>query len=111
MGIPGAMPHRARLTVDLSALARNFGTLVTVAAGAEVAPVIKADGYGLGVKRTSEALWAAGARSFFVARLDEGEALRRSLGPTRPARIYLLDGLVPGTTERVRKSASTWTPA
>ena len=107
MGIPGAMPHRARLTVDLSALARNFGTLGGIAAGAEVAPVVKADGYGLGVKRTSEALWSAGARSFFVARLDEGEVLRRSLGPTRPARIYLLDGLIPGTTDRIRKSGLT----
>ncbi|MFM8374846.1 MAG: alanine racemase, partial [Phenylobacterium sp.] len=49
-------------------------------------------------------LWDAGARAFFVARLDEGEALRRALGPARTARIFLLDGLVPGTAERVRRS-------
>jgi len=98
------MPHRARLTVDLAALDRNFRTLSAVAAGAEVAPVVKADGYGLGAARVSRRLWESGARSFFVARLDEGEALRKDLGETRPARIFVLDGLVPGTAERVRRS-------
>jgi len=98
------MPHRARLTVDLAALDRNFRTLSAVAAGAEVAPVVKADGYGLGAARVSRRLWESGARSFFVARLDEGEALRKGLGETRPARIFVLDGLVPGTAERVRRS-------
>lgn len=98
------MPHRARLTVDLSALDRNYRTLCAVAAGAEVAPVVKADGYGLGAARVSRRLWESGARSFFVARLDEGEALRKGLGETRPARIFVLDGLVSGTADRVRRS-------
>jgi alanine racemase len=98
------MPHRARLTVDLSALDRNYRTLCAVAGPAETAPVVKADGYGLGARQVSLSLWEAGARSFFVARLDEGEALRRSLGPGRPARIFVLDGLVPGTADRVRRS-------
>jgi alanine racemase len=98
------MPHRARLTVDLSALDRNYRTLCAVAGPAETAPVVKADGYGLGARQVSLSLWEAGARSFFVARLDEGEALRRALGPARPARIFVLDGLVPGTADRVRRS-------
>ena len=98
------MPHRARLTVDLSALDRNYRTLCVVAGPAETAPVVKADGYGLGARQVSLSLWEAGARSFFVARLDEGEALRRALGPARPARIFVLDGLVPGTADRVRRS-------
>ena len=98
------MPHRARLTVDLSALDRNYRTLCVVAGPAETAPVVKADGYGLGARQVSLSLWEAGARSFFVARLDEGEALRRALGPARPARIFVLDGLVPGTADRIRRS-------
>jgi alanine racemase len=98
------MPHRARLTVDLAALDRNFRTLCDAASGAETAPVVKADGYGLGAIRVARSLWDAGARSFFVARLDEGEALRRGLGALRPARIFVLDGLVPGTADRVRRS-------
>jgi alanine racemase len=98
------MPHRARLTVDLAALDRNFRTLRETASGAEVAPVVKADGYGLGASQVSRRLWESGARSFFVARLDEGEALRKGLGDARPARIFVLDGLVPGTADRVRRS-------
>lgn len=98
------MPHRARLTVDLAALDRNYRFLSGIAGGADVAPVVKADGYGLGARRVGVSLWESGARSFFVARLDEGEALRRALGPGRPARIFVLDGLVPGTAGRVRRS-------
>ncbi|MFN7303083.1 MAG: alanine racemase, partial [Phenylobacterium sp.] len=99
------MPHRARLTVDLSAIDQNFRTIAEAAAGAEVAPVIKADAYGLGAARIAASLWKAGARTFFVARLEEGEAVRRCLGSDREARIFLLDGLIPGTEDRVRRSA------
>lgn len=98
------MPHRARLTVDLAALDRNFRTLSALAGGAETAPVVKADGYGLGARQVALSLWEAGARSFFVARLDEGEALRRALGPERPARIFVLDGLIPGAAGRFRRA-------
>ena len=63
------------------------------AAGAETAPVVKADGYGLGAVPVACRLWAEGARSFFVARLAEGEALRSGLGAERPAAIHVLDGL------------------
>ena len=98
------MPHRARLTVDLSALDQNYRTLAALAGPAETAPVVKADGYGLGSRQVALSLWEAGARAFFVARLDEGEALRRALGPARQARIFLLDGLIPGTAHRVRRS-------
>ena len=103
------MPHRARLTVNLAALERNYETLVRIAEGAEVAPVVKADGYGLGAAPSARSLWNAGARTFFVARLDEGVALRRALGDPRPAagspdaRIFVLDGLVPGTAPRMRR--------
>jgi alanine racemase len=45
-------------------------------------------------------LWAEGARSFFVARLAEGEALRATLGAERPATIYVLDGLTDGAAPR-----------
>jgi len=90
---PAAQPL---LTIDLDALAANHAALVRQAAGAEVAPVVKADGYGLGVAPVARRLWAEGARSFFVARLSEGETLRAALGPGRPATIYVLDGFTPG---------------
>src|SRR5258705_8636012 len=46
-------------------------------------------------------LWAEGARSFCVARLSEGEALRAALPPERPATIYVLDGFTAGSGPRL----------
>jgi alanine racemase len=87
-----AEPAAARLAIDLDALAHNYAVLKEEAAGAEVAPVVKADGYGLGAVPIGRRLWAEGARRFFVARTEEGEALRSGLGRERPAEIYVLDG-------------------
>ena len=92
---------RARLTIDLDALAANYRWFVQQAVGSEVAPVVKADGYGLGVAPVARRLWAEGARSFHVARLEEGEALRAALGPERQAKIYVLDGAPSGSAGRL----------
>ena len=86
----------AGLTVDLDALAANLATLRRNAGGGEVAPVVKADAYGLGLAPVSRRLWAEGARCFFVARLSEAVALRQLLGPERDAIIYVLDGCSEG---------------
>jgi alanine racemase len=99
----------ARLTIDLDALAHNYRLLAAEAAGAQVAPVVKADGYGLGAVPLARRLWAEGARGFFVARLAEGEALRRGLGPERPAEVFVLDGLTAGAGPRL--AAADLTPA
>lgn len=80
----------AVLEVDLDALARNYRTLEATA-GAPVHPVVKADSYGLGAAACARRLAAEGARTFFVARTAEGEALRRALGGG-PV-IYVLDGV------------------
>lgn len=93
---------RARLTIDLAALAANHATLKAAAPGAIVAPVVKADGYGLGAGLVCGRLWDEGAQDFFVARLSEGQALRTALGAGRPARVFVLDGLAgaePGAFE------------
>ncbi len=99
-------PLAPRLIIDLDALARNY-TVLTSVSGVEVAPVIKADGYGLGATKIAIRLWAEGARRFFVARLGEGERLRRGLGPTRPAEIFVLDGFTAHSGERFTKSKLT----
>ena len=100
-----AEPAVARLTIDLDAVAHNFHVLKNEAAGAEAAPVVKADGYGLGAAQVGRRLWAEGARSFFVARLAEGEALRAALGRERPATIYVLDGFTAGAGPRLAAAA------
>lgn len=72
----------------------NWRLLAARAAPAEAAAVVKADAYGLGAEPVSRALWAAGCRSFFVATLDEGVDLRRTLPD---GRIFVLGGVLHGT--------------
>ncbi|MET3665663.1 alanine racemase [Caulobacter sp. 1776] len=93
--------HDARITIDLDALAANHAALRARAGGAELAPALKADGYGLGAAEVADRLWAEGARSFYVARLAEGVALRRALGD-REATIYVLDGATPGSGDTLQ---------
>jgi len=95
-----------RLTVDLDALAANYRCVGAEAGGAEMAPVVKADGYGLGAGPVARRLWAEGARRFFVARTGEGEQLRRALGD-RTADILVLDGLVEGSAARLEAAGLT----
>jgi alanine racemase len=86
---------RARLTIDLDAVAANWRALDALSgAGTETAAAVKADAYGIGLARVAPALFAAGARSFFVAIAEEGAELREVLG--REPVIYVLSGLMPG---------------
>lgn len=101
-----APSSRARLSIDLDALAHNYHVIAAEAAGAETAPVVKADGYGLGAGPVARRLWAEGARTFFVARLEEGEALRAALAG-RAAQIYVLDGFVAGAGSRLAAAGLT----
>ena len=109
MGDPSPAAGQARLTIDLDALVHNHAALCAEAAGAEVAPVLKSDAYGLGAGPIARRLWGEGARSFFVARLAEGETLRAALTPERPATIYVLDGMTEGAGPRL--DAAGLTPA
>jgi alanine racemase len=93
------MPSPAVLSVDLSALARNFHTLQALT-GAPVHPVLKADSYGLGANACATRLMAEGARTFFVARAAEGAALRTTLGSE--AVIYVLDGCHDGAALQLK---------
>lgn len=69
-----------RLVVDLDAVARNWLYLQKkLQNGADCAGVVKADAYGLGAAAVSRALFAQGCRHFFVAKWDEGNAVRQAL--------------------------------
>ena len=85
----------AILTIDLDAVVANWRLLCAGASGAECSAVVKADAYGLGAAQVAGALAKAGCRTFFVAHLEEGMALRAALGP-RP-RILVLNGTPQGT--------------
>ena len=61
----------------------------------ECAAVIKANGYGCGIEPVAGVLAAAGCKTFFVAELSEARRVRAVVA--EPA-IYVLNGLLPGTT-------------
>lgn len=90
----------AILTIDLDALASNWRRLAERLApsGTECAGVVKADGYGLGVAPVARTLHGAGCRTFYVAQISEGIALRAALAE-RPADVFVLCGLLPGTAD------------
>ena len=83
----------ARLTVDLDAVAHNAAACAR-ASGSTVAPVVKADAYGLGAAAVARRLWVEGARTFFVARLEEGVGTREAIPQ---AEVYVLDGCTEGS--------------
>lgn len=86
----------AVLSIDLSAIQKNWRYLASHAGSAECGAAVKGNAYGLGVEPVGRALWEAGCHSFFVARPKEGEELR---GVLPEATIYVLDGLFPGQSE------------
>ena len=91
------MSEVARIRVWPKTVAANFVTLRERAGAA--AAVVKADAYGLGLSGVVPALLDAGCDSFFVARLEEGIALRALLDSKKgapQARIFVLDGAPPG---------------
>lgn len=82
------------LTIDLGALARNYGKLAATVAPARAAAVVKADAYGLGAASVATRLYAHGCRDFFVAQFAEALELRPLLASD--ARLFVLNGLQPG---------------
>ena len=103
IGQTGVMAQ-AILTVDLSALRRNWRALAA-ASEAETGAVVKADGYGLGVDRVATALAEEGARRFFVAIAEEGAALRKILGPG--PEICVFSGHMAGDAKLIRAANLT----
>lgn len=86
-------PH---LLVDTEALAGNWRRLARASGRARCGAAIKADGYGLGAHGVLDALFAAGAREFFVASWAEAAALG-----TLPegARLAVFHGVTPAEME------------
>jgi alanine racemase len=92
------------LTIRLGAVVENYHRCARLAGPAAIAPTVKADAYGLGALPIAGALTTAGADTFFVARLEEGIALRRHLPK---ARIFVLDGAQPDFVEALHRYALT----
>ncbi|PWJ19182.1 alanine racemase [Jannaschia seohaensis] len=91
------------LHIDLEAIAANWRALDAMSApSCETAAVVKADAYGLGLTAVAPRLAREGARAFFVATVEEGLALRRTLGPE--PRIYCFYGHMAGDTTDIQRA-------
>ncbi|MRV72031.1 alanine racemase [Duganella sp. FT92W] len=88
----------AVLTIDLAAIEDNYRLLQRRVGAAACAAVLKADAYGLGAAHVAPVLRRAGCRHFFVAHLEEGIALRRTLPAAQFAdtQVFVLHGVPPG---------------
>jgi len=78
------------LTINLNAIKQNYLFLKDKIFPAECSAVVKANAYGLGVKKVAVTLAEAGCKLFFVATVDEGIELRDIL-PN--AEIAVLNGV------------------
>ena len=85
--------HSSLLTIDLDAIADNYRLLRDRSQGVEIAAVVKADAYGLGVEMVAPVLSDVGCRCFFVATLEEGIELR---GILDTGDVHVLNGPLPG---------------
>ena len=88
------MTTAPRLTIDLSALARNWQALCKCAPQSQTAAVVKANAYGLGIEDVVPALSRAGCNTFFVAMIEEGIRVRRIASN---ARVFVLNGIFADT--------------
>lgn len=84
---------RAVLQIDLGALKANWATLNAASGSAECAAVVKANAYGLGIEEVVAALAREGAKTFFVATLQEALRVRAQVPG---AIVYVLDGYLAG---------------
>jgi alanine racemase len=88
--------HRPlRLTIDRSAIQSNWRWLGEHA-GVPAGAAVKADGYGLGARETTEALIEAGCRDFFVSTWAEAENLGN---PPENVSLVVLHGVGPDDAE------------
>jgi len=99
------MSFLPRATVLTSNIVDNWHTLDALHPGATTAAVVKADAYGLGAAKVARALKAAGCSTFFVAYLEEGMTLRKTLG--RGPRIFVLNGPMRGELAAYRDAELT----
>ena len=95
-------PAPARLVVDLDALAANYRALRRLAPEANVAAVVKANAYGLGVHAVAPVLAGEGCDKYFVATVGEALELR---GVLPGACIYTLGGVPAGSADALASAA------
>ena len=84
------MQTKPLLTINLSALARNYKMLDKYSSSSLCGAVIKANAYGLGVEEVIDCLYSNGCRNYFVANIYEAIEIRNKY---KNIDIFILDGL------------------
>ncbi|MCZ2329011.1 alanine racemase [Bartonella sp. F02] len=84
-------------TIDIGAIVANYITLARHVAPVECSAVVKANAYGMGAQKIAPALYKAGCRVFFVAKINEALQLKTLL-PSK-ATLALLNDIPPSAEE------------
>jgi alanine racemase len=84
------------MLIDLNAIRRNYRAFESYISPTTIAPVIKANAYGLGMIPVCETLVDEGAKEFFVATIDEGIVLKKAI-PT--VDVFVLYGIFADTID------------
>ena len=79
------------LEIDLSKIRANYKILSNICKNSEVASVVKANAYGLGIDKITKALEQENCKSFFVASTEEAINLRKIVDSS--ANIFVLNGV------------------
>lgn len=91
--------HTATLSINTKAICRNWARLDALSdTSCQTGAVIKANAYGLGMIPISVALYEAGCRLFFAARLHEAISLSQAFAQKayQGAKIIVFDGMMAG---------------
>ncbi|MDR0753396.1 MAG: alanine racemase [Holosporaceae bacterium] len=81
--------------INLDNIAKNYAIIKKELPNkTQIMAILKADAYGFGAARIGGRLYREGCKAFFVATIEEGIDLRKSL--PEGAQIYILSGLLKG---------------
>ena len=97
----GSAAAASILRIDLKAITDNYQLLRRRLGKIACAAAVKANAYGTGAAQVAPALVTAGCRTFFVATIDEGIALRNVL-PDHDITIAVLNGVLAGSEATFR---------
>lgn len=83
------------LSIDLNAIKQNYRIILDTVDKNKtaIAPVVKADAYGVGMNKCVDALYSEGARIFFTATIDEALELKDHIKDKQDSLILVLHGL------------------
>ncbi|WP_425437311.1 alanine racemase [Novosphingobium guangzhouense] len=95
-------PPALRLDIDHDALQSNWRALNRMSGAARAGAAVKADAYGLGVRKVVPTLQAAGCDDFFVAHWAE---VRAVLEVARPESLSVLHGPLSGADAAYARAA------